>query len=532
MYRHLLDRTGLLREPAEGRVDFVHRTFQEYLAARSAVIDSDDIGNLVMNAAKDQWREVVVMAVGHASRKQREELLNGLVRRGDASAKDRDKLHLLAVASLETAPEADPDLRRSIEQRADRLLPPKSLESAKSFASAGHYIVERLAATVPTSEVETVATVRALAETGLEEAVEVLSRFGVDDRPAVQQELLRNWSTFEPVSYAAKVLATSPMDSLELRDPALVPGVRHLAKVRRLDEQVPLTTLKDVFPADLRSLSLTVREPVALKDLASLPLEKLCLRREGGVSSSPVIDVAPLGAIESLRTLEFDRVTPENLGSLTASGVRRLKLTRSASPAQLAKIAPGWQLDQLSVSGIVDLQSLQPLSFAVEVKKLVVRGCARIADLGGLEASAQTLRTLLLRDCVTIDLARLPPLTNLTNLDLGASPVFNIGRLASLARLETLTLGRPDDPEALAAVAGLTHLRHLTIRGRGLVDLGVLAGTHGLTISIGASIAVFGQEKLPPDCQVQMQENPGDHARPIRVAKKPCYGDDLTRFRE
>ncbi|MBW0011494.1 MAG: NACHT domain-containing protein, partial [Pseudonocardiales bacterium] len=34
---HLLERSGVLREPVVGRVDFVHRTFQEYLAAKEAV---------------------------------------------------------------------------------------------------------------------------------------------------------------------------------------------------------------------------------------------------------------------------------------------------------------------------------------------------------------------------------------------------------------------------------------------------------------------------------------------------------------
>ena len=42
----LIERTGLVRKPVAGRVDFVHRTFQEYLAAHAAVGD-DDIGELI-----------------------------------------------------------------------------------------------------------------------------------------------------------------------------------------------------------------------------------------------------------------------------------------------------------------------------------------------------------------------------------------------------------------------------------------------------------------------------------------------------
>ncbi|KUF15581.1 NACHT domain-containing protein [Streptomyces silvensis] len=39
VFRHLLLRSGLLREPAPGIVHFVHRTFQDYLGARAAVAD-------------------------------------------------------------------------------------------------------------------------------------------------------------------------------------------------------------------------------------------------------------------------------------------------------------------------------------------------------------------------------------------------------------------------------------------------------------------------------------------------------------
>ncbi|MFD7447374.1 NACHT domain-containing protein, partial [Streptomyces sp. NPDC059909] len=82
VYRRLLTRSGLLREPAEGVVDFVHRTFQDYLAAR-AVIEHRDFSLLVRNAHLDQWEDVVRMAVAHGRPHERGRLLTQLLRRGD-----------------------------------------------------------------------------------------------------------------------------------------------------------------------------------------------------------------------------------------------------------------------------------------------------------------------------------------------------------------------------------------------------------------------------------------------------------------
>jgi len=60
----LLHRSGVIREPVPGRIDFVHRTVQEYLAAKQAA-DLGDMDLLVRNAHRDLWRETVVMAAGH-----------------------------------------------------------------------------------------------------------------------------------------------------------------------------------------------------------------------------------------------------------------------------------------------------------------------------------------------------------------------------------------------------------------------------------------------------------------------------------
>src|SRR5690242_2842174 len=63
--RLFVERTGMLREPILGRIEFTHRTFQEFLAAQAA-LDDRDIGVLISKADDDQWRELIVLAAGLA----------------------------------------------------------------------------------------------------------------------------------------------------------------------------------------------------------------------------------------------------------------------------------------------------------------------------------------------------------------------------------------------------------------------------------------------------------------------------------
>ncbi len=63
-----IERSGMIREPIPGAINFAHRTFQEFLAAR-AVIDEGDIGVLVQHSHDDQWQEVVLLAAGQASKR-------------------------------------------------------------------------------------------------------------------------------------------------------------------------------------------------------------------------------------------------------------------------------------------------------------------------------------------------------------------------------------------------------------------------------------------------------------------------------
>jgi hypothetical protein len=94
--RLFIERSGMLREPTPGSIDFTHRTFQEFLAAQAA-LDEGDLGVLVRNAHDDQWREVIVLAAELTSVKIREDLIKGLITRGNQENQRRHHLHLLAV---------------------------------------------------------------------------------------------------------------------------------------------------------------------------------------------------------------------------------------------------------------------------------------------------------------------------------------------------------------------------------------------------------------------------------------------------
>ncbi|MCC3655747.1 NACHT domain-containing protein [Streptomyces sp. S07_1.15] len=114
--RHLLIRSGLLREPAVDRVEFIHRGFQDYLSARAAV-EAADFGMLGAMATQDRWEDVIRMAIGHARPRERADLLSALVNRGDHEESHREQLHRLSFSCLKYATELDPITLELVRQR-------------------------------------------------------------------------------------------------------------------------------------------------------------------------------------------------------------------------------------------------------------------------------------------------------------------------------------------------------------------------------------------------------------------------------
>ncbi|WP_410666797.1 NACHT domain-containing protein [Amycolatopsis sp. cmx-4-68] len=395
VFRHLLDRGGVLREPVPGRIDFVHRTFQEYLAAQAAV-EEDDIGILTANAHLDEWREVVVLAAGHAHPAQRERLLDGILQ-WDADEQERLKLDLVALACLETSPVLSERLRNEIEDRASTLIPPPGREQAEALARAGEFVLDLLAGTEPETPAATAATVYAIALIGGPGALELLTRYREAQDEVVVNELIEARQRFDPAEFAERVLAELPIDTLHVGDPAELVGLEHLRHLKHLDCGI---TRSDEFDLAL---------------LADTSLESIRLA-VGGVHTGS-IDIGPLAAISTLRNVSADLRTHGWARLAELPSLEYLRLSDIDDIGQLTELTPLWRLPALALDSVSGLEDLEMLSFLDQPQALSFRRCPHLRDVHALLRWADSLTELSFADCSAVDLSPLPSLTGLRVLE-------------------------------------------------------------------------------------------------------------------
>ncbi|GAA1970479.1 tetratricopeptide repeat protein [Kitasatospora viridis] len=121
--RHLVERTGLLSETSVATFEFVHRTFQDYLAAREFMEDRD-FGLLAERSSDEQWADVVRMAVGHCSHRDRAVLLRRLLAAATAcqDARRARWIRLIAAGCLPYASVLDEAVRGEVLEQLRPLL--------------------------------------------------------------------------------------------------------------------------------------------------------------------------------------------------------------------------------------------------------------------------------------------------------------------------------------------------------------------------------------------------------------------------
>ncbi|MFE9425039.1 NACHT domain-containing protein [Kitasatospora sp. NPDC006697] len=173
---HLISRSGLLRQPTAETVDFIHRTFQDFLGAKAAVA-SLDFRSLVSHAVDDQWEDVVRMAVALARPGEAASMLRQLVDGGDKSTTHETRLHLLAAACMEQVTVLDPAVRAAVERRLKSLLPPQWYGAMERIAACGPMVLDLLPGPEELNEIERGLVVETAVKVGGAAALPLLKNF-------------------------------------------------------------------------------------------------------------------------------------------------------------------------------------------------------------------------------------------------------------------------------------------------------------------------------------------------------------------
>lgn len=505
--KHLLDRSGLLREPIDGQIDFVHKTFQEFLAGRAAVA-ADDIGALVMNAHDDQWREVVLMAIGHARATQADELLRRLLGRALKESKHRYVLEALAVGCIQHAPQLSLDLQKQMQEVASNLLPPKGMKQAVALAGAGDLALELLPARTKYTLPETIATIRMAATIGGEQALPIIADL-VRSKPhqAVRDEVERAWPKFDPELFAREVLAVAGQVTVQLTDPSLLAGLRHLPDLTHLKcrfahgygnidyiVNLPILDHFDVDDGELRSVDPVAGHP----SLASMYLD--C--HPSGV------DLSPLAAAKNLRQVELRHAQARREQLKHLFRIQRLGFSdRVDIDWVLPFLAEGEPLMRLNVwhSLGTNLTALAASPRMAELDFLLLGRADRLVSLFGIDRWADTMTGVYLHAAAVDNVEPLASLPLLEFANLAHTPIRSLDFTRDMSHLSRLHIGMAGvDLPDMAPLCDLPGLRDLHIWGDQPVDVSALAGAADLKVHVvGKARRISGTAHLPDSVEVR-----------------------------
>lgn len=134
----LVERSGIIREPEEGTIDFIHKTFMEFLTVK-AVCRSCSWNLLVKEACNVNWKETIIMCFREMGASNVQDVLKKLVLEGETKGERRYFL----IASLGAANAMylpDDEIKKKIDARIRKMIPPM-IDDVSEIAQAGEYLL-------------------------------------------------------------------------------------------------------------------------------------------------------------------------------------------------------------------------------------------------------------------------------------------------------------------------------------------------------------------------------------------------------
>ena len=446
LLRHLIVRSGVLQEPTMELVEFVHPSFQDFLAAKR-VFQKAYLPHLIENAHDPMYQDVAVMAVSQvqSDRDRQDEVLERLIERAKRDRKQSRQLYLLAAACIADAGMLDPKWVKLVRAKTRSLLPPQSPLEAQVLATAGEFTLDLLADVERTRQFsvpEAVATIEAIGlmggggEVGTRILRALAERFG----RRVGFELIRLWhQAQDPQRFLDEVLAHGDFDTVVaigsdrlLQYLDRLPGLDYLSLSRGAEI--------GALPASLDLTSLTV-SAVYARSLPDYP--RLCFLE---INRAPDDALRGIGRFPKLTSVTIANAAKPELVDLTAlpaltdleiTGAKHLDLaplakiptlttlTLEADAIDLTPLADLWNLDDLTVRGTFTSDKVLPHIASLGILEL----------RGGIEAMFPRLNCVR-GGRITGDEADLAGLSRLTKLSLTGDQGISLAAIPHLSHLE------------------------------------------------------------------------------------------------
>ncbi|MEU0098907.1 NACHT domain-containing protein [Streptomyces sp. NPDC006267] len=478
---HLLNRSGLLQERADSAYQFVHRTFQDFLAAKELVED-DHLNELLRHADEEPWQDVILLAAGHCGRRELAVLVEGLLDAGlehGDGARERLDLHVLAALCAQHAAWLDEGVRERVRRSTAALPPLRDHDQVKAVARLGPAALTGLPA--PESLAHDDPSVRHLVnlvtEIGGSEAVPHARAWALA-HPRTAHAFAHSWRNFPPEEYATEVLAHCDLSAvlLPVGDRERLRALRRLPHVRdlALSGDLPEPEISAALEGKQELESLSVRDHQGLTGLSCLFPVRDRLGELSVEKCSGLRDLRPLTGFTALHTLFLDigPVPPAHWEQVAALPGRLALLDLRNLPAGGLSLIPAHPgVTHLGLSGErpFSLDGLAAWSSLVSLK---------VSELANFEEA----------------LAGLCAHPGINEIEFTSWP-GGAGDAPPVSSIDSLTVPSPADGADLSLLRTLfPEVSHLTLRASGhtgKLDLTSLHDWPGLTVDLR------GQERRP-----------------------------------
>nr|WP_260611117.1 NACHT domain-containing protein [Streptomyces sp. WAC04770] len=481
----VLNRSGLLQEFGTDTYQFIHRTFQDYLAAKE-FIEGDHLNELLRHADEETWQDVILLAAGHCGRREIALLVGGLLNAGlrhEAGTEQRTDIHLLAALCAQHAVRLDGPLRETVRRSTAALFPPDSDTKVRALARLGPAALTFLPDPRTAPDMDAPRSVSLILSVGGAPAIPHARAWAMA-HPWLGLHFVGEWERFPPEEYAVEVLAHCDLFETFLR----VSDRNQLRALRHLPSLFGMTLCLDLSDAELGALlegtrlrALLLKEGNRLPRLSSLKAVADSLSVLDAGRCSETRDFPSLAGLHKLVVLSLDaeRMRPVDLAPLAdLPALWRLRL-RNLAADRLSGIAAHPGVTHLTVTGRQPLV-LDGLHAWKSLKELEVSELAAFDD--ALDALREHSRISVL---------------GLTAFPWARRPT----RPVAVPTIRELSVQAPDHGGDLGVLRplfpGVTHLR-LDASARRVLDLTPLHSWPGLRVQVNGLTRgrLIGAEEL------------------------------------